>query len=310
MNLRFLDALVAVFESGSIAEAARRLNITPAGVAQQIRVLESEVGVRLVARSGRSSRPTAAAAAILERARKIRDEVRDLKAVATVGRLSGKLRVAVIPTMLAGFVPNVLSRFTATFPQIQIVLVRKVSAEAYRAVLEGQVDAAITSYPSFAIPKTCEWSLLREEPYVGIVPANMKRGAAHEILAREPFIRLDRNVHAGRAIDKYLGKHGIRPHERFELDGIDAIAAMVDRSLGVALLPDYAPPWPEGLRIKKISLPAPGLSRHIGLLWMRSSLRCGLIHAFLQEAARATEVRTVARIRTARERKARGRASR
>jgi DNA-binding transcriptional LysR family regulator len=310
MNLRFLDALIAVFESGSIAEAARRLNITPAGVAQQIRVLESEVGVRLVTRSGRSSRPTAAAAAILERARRIRDEVRDLKAVATVGRLSGELRVAVIPTMLAGFVPDVLSRFTATFPEIQVVLVRKVSAEAYRAVLEEQVDAAITSYPSFAIPKTCEWSLLRDEPYVVIVPANMKRGAAHETLAREPFIRLDRKVHAGRTIDKYLSKHGIRPHERFELDGIDAIAAMVDRGLGVALLPDYAPPWPEGLRIRKIPLPAPGLSRRIGLLWMRGSLRSDLIHAFLQEAARATEVRTVARIRTARERKARGRASR
>ena len=44
MDTRFLDSFVTVVDGGSIAEAARRLNLTPAAVAQRIRALESEIG--------------------------------------------------------------------------------------------------------------------------------------------------------------------------------------------------------------------------------------------------------------------------
>jgi hypothetical protein len=66
-------------------------------------------------------------------------------------------------------------------------------------------------------------------------------------------------------------------------DGPEAIAIMVDRGLGVSLLPDWPPPWPEGLKLRKIPLPDRSFRRQIGLLWLRASLRAGLIRAFLQE---------------------------
>lgn len=71
MDTRFLESLVTVVDCGSMAEAARRLNLTPAGVAQRIHTLESEFGVRLVLRSGRAVRPTESATAILSRAREL-----------------------------------------------------------------------------------------------------------------------------------------------------------------------------------------------------------------------------------------------
>src|SRR5262245_47184468 len=89
MDTRFLESLVTVADSGSLAEAARRLNLTPAGVAQRIRALESEIGTPLVFRSGRAVRPTEAAAAILNRARGLLGELRDLKSIAASGELSG-----------------------------------------------------------------------------------------------------------------------------------------------------------------------------------------------------------------------------
>jgi DNA-binding transcriptional LysR family regulator len=58
MDSHFLESFVMVVDNGSIAEAARRLNLTAAGVAQRIRALESEIGTRLVFRFGRSVRPT------------------------------------------------------------------------------------------------------------------------------------------------------------------------------------------------------------------------------------------------------------
>jgi DNA-binding transcriptional LysR family regulator len=291
MDIRFLDTLVTVIETGSIAEGARRLNLTAAGVAQRIRALEMEIGVPLVVRAGRTVRPTAAAAAILERARGLQRDVRDLKSIATGDVLSGELRLGVMPTMLTGFVPDLLRALSETHPEIEVQVVRGHSADVYRKVSDGQIDAAITSEPPFAMPKTVAWSLLREEPFVVLIPPGMKPRHPHAILTKEPFIRLDRNVHAGQMIDRYLRSVGIRPNERLELDGIDAIAIMVDRGLGVSLLPDWLPPWPAGLRLQKIPLRGRPLMRRIGLLWMRASLRIGLIDALLGQACRALNPR-------------------
>ena len=239
MDLRFLDSLATVIACGSIAEAARQLNLTATGVAQRIHALEAEIGVRLIARSGRTVRPTAAAAAILDRIGNIQREVRDLKSIAASGLLSGELRMAITPTLMSGLMPDVLCAFARTHPQIELHVTRGNSAELYRNVLDGEVDAAVTSLPSFALPKTCQWVLLREEPFVVLTPAAMPARHPHAILAEEPFLRLDRKVYAGQVIDDYLRKAGIRPHERLEIDGPEAIAIMVDRGLGVSLLPDW-----------------------------------------------------------------------
>ena len=83
MDTRFLETFVAVVENGSIAEAARRLNLTAAAVAQRIQALQDEIGVALLSRSGRTVRPTEAGTAILGRARDFLVEVRDLKSIAS-----------------------------------------------------------------------------------------------------------------------------------------------------------------------------------------------------------------------------------
>ena len=125
---------------------------------------------------------------------------------------------------------------------------------------------------------------MREEPFVVLTPASLAARDAHAVLAQEPFIRLDRKVYAGRLIDGYLRKAGIQPKERYELDGLELIAVMVDRGLGVSLLPDWAPPWPEGLSLRKLPLPDRSFKRRTGLLWARASLRARLIQAFLEQA--------------------------
>jgi DNA-binding transcriptional LysR family regulator len=287
MDTRFLDSLVTVIECGSIAEASRHLNLTPAGVAQRLRALENEIGSPLVIRAGRTVRPTVTAVAILSRVRAVQQGVRDLKSIAASGILSGELRLGVTPTLLSGLVPDVLSQFAKACPQIEVRITRNNSSELYAQLTDGQIDAALSSHPSFSLPKTCEWVLLREEPFVVVAPHSVRTRSPHAILSNEPFIRLDRRVYAGQLIDAYLRKSGLQPRERFEMDGPEAIAVMVDRGLGVSILPDWAPPWPAGLTLRKISLPDRSFVRRIGLLWMRGSLRTGLIQAFLEQAMKA-----------------------
>ena len=301
MDIRFLQSLVTVIESGSIAEAARRLNLTPAGVTQRIRALETDIGARLLSRSGRVMQPTPAGTAILDRARSLINEVRDLKALASSDELSGELRIGVMQTSLTGLFASTLIPFTRTYPRIDVRIVRGTSSGLYKQLMGREIDAAITSHPPFAIPKTCEWHVLREEPFVVLTPASLKVRDAHSVLASEPFIRLDRNVFAGRLIDDYLRKAGIRPNDRYELDGLELIAVMVDRGLGVSLLPDWAPPWPEGLSLRKLALPDRSFVRRTGLLWNRGSQRTRLVQAFYELAditvgSRARQARSRARI--------------
>jgi DNA-binding transcriptional LysR family regulator len=287
MDTRFLDSFVTVVDTGSIAEAARRLNLTSAAVAQRIRTLESEIGASLVVRSGRTVRPTEAGAAILARARNFLGEVRDLKSIAANDRPSGELRLGAFQTAVSGLLPGILTLMAEQYPQIEVYIARAGSAELYPKVLAGDLDAAIIARPPFAIPKVCDWRALREEPLIVLTPASARVRDPNVILASEPFIRPDRKSWAGQLADGYLRRAGIRPRERFELDSIEAIATMVDRGLGVSLVHDWAPPWPEGLSLRKLPVPDPSFSRHIDLIWTRASPRLRLVKAFLEVAVTA-----------------------
>lgn len=287
MDTQFLNTFVTVVDRGSMAAAARELNITPAAVAQQIRTLERELGAGLIARVGRTVSVTEEGSRILQRARDLLRDVADMRSVANDSAVSGELRLGACPTALAGMLPDILARMVDKFPQINVFIKPGYSADLYRAVEAGDLDAAIVLQAPFSLPKTCNWQLLREEPLVVLAPESMAGRDPHELLASQPLIRYDRHQWGGRQADEYLRAAGITPHERFELNALNAIAVMVDRGLGVSLVPDWAQPWPEGLRLVRIPLPNECIPRRIGIVWSRSTVRIRLVTVLLREAQSA-----------------------
>lgn len=289
METQFLNTFVAVVDHGSMAAAARVLNITPAAVAQQLRTLEREIGAPLIARVGRTVSVTEAGARILQRSRELLRGVADLRSIAADADVAGELRLGACPTALAGMLPDVLARMVDAFPAINVFIQPGYSAELYRAVEASDLDAAIVLQAPFALPKTCDWQLLREEALVLLAPRALAGRDPHELLATEPLLRYDRHQWGGRQADEYLRAAGIVPRERFELNALNAIAVMVDRGLGVSLVPDWARPWPEGIDVVRIPLPLPAEPRRIGIVWSRSSVRVRLVTALLQEARKALQ---------------------
>jgi DNA-binding transcriptional LysR family regulator len=284
MDTEFLETFILVVEHGSVAEAARRLNLTSAAVTQRLRALEDELGTRLVVRSGRTMQPTEAAFAILPQAQHLLSGVRDLNSIANERNFTGELSLGAVSSALTGILPPILSRLTTKYPQMRLFITPGTSTELYRKVCDGQLDAAVIIQPHFTLPKTCEWTTWREEPLVVLTHRGIKERDAHHILLTEPFIRYDRQQWGGRLADEYLHKYDLHPHDRYELDSLDAIAVLVDRQLGVSLVPDWAPPWPEGLTLTKIPLPQPFENRLIGAIWRRTSARIHLVQALLAEA--------------------------
>lgn len=284
MDTQFLRTFVSVVDNGSMAAAARLLNITPAAVAQQIRTLERQIGQSLIARAGRTVSVTEAGARILERARDLLRDAEDLKAVANDEGVAGELRLGAGTTALTGVLPDILVRIVARFPQISVFIKPGYSADLYRAVEKGELDAAVVLEAPFTLHKSCGWLQLREEPLVVLAPQSMAGRDPHELLATQPLVRYDRNQWGGRKADEYLRMVGITPRERFELNALNAIAVMVDRGLGVSLVPDWARPWPEGLKLVRIPLPHASEPRRIGIVWSRASVRIRLVNAFVEEA--------------------------
>jgi DNA-binding transcriptional LysR family regulator len=292
MDTRYLQSFVAVAELGSMAEAARRLDLTPAAIAARVKALEDDIGLPLVQRSGRSVRPTEAGLKMLDRARNVLRDVRDLRAVTSDGASLGELRLGVFVSAMTSVLPLVLKRLYARFPDLSVFVAPGSSVELCRQVTTGALDAAIVVEPQFAVGKGCTFEALFEERLVVVAPKALARRKAHELLASEPFIRYDRSVLGGQLADRYLRDHGIGVRQRLEIDNLMAVAALVGQGLGVALLPDWAPMWNSGFAIARVALPARAPVRRVGLIWATHGPRAALAQALLAEAQAVCRARS------------------
>ena len=286
METSYLENFLLVVETGSMAEAARRLNLTAAAVAQQIRILEREFNTPLLARAGRTVLPTPAGHRLTQSAPMLLRELANAHTHVNHEGAAGELVIGTINTALHSLLPDILAGFVAQSPDVKVFLQSGTTRQLYQAMQQGTLDAAVCLYPSFPLAKTFDWTLLREEPLVLLVPRQLAQQDPHDLLRTQPLIRYDRALGGGQMVERYLRTAQITPHERFELSSLVAIAMMVNRGLGVALVPDTALDWPDGQRVVRLALPQASQSRRFGVMWLRSSARLPLIHK-LVESARA-----------------------
>ncbi len=283
MDTRFLESFVVVVEAGSIAAASRRLNVTQAALAQRLKALERDIGVPLVSRVGQTVKPTAAGLAVMGKAHELLATVRQIRAVAAEDANIGELRLGAISTAMIGILPTALEDFCRSLPRVTVHLTPDISEALFASVVEGNLDAAvIIRPPHFTIPKTCDWKVLLEEEFIVLKSAAVACDDGLALLREQPFIRYDRNHWDGQIAERFLSKNDIHPQERFELDGFDAIAALVRKNLGVSLVPNSYLPGALSGDLVKVSLGAEQPFREIIFLSNRSSPNSRFLEIFHQ----------------------------
>ena len=289
MDIRYLNHFLKVVAVGSMSEAARQLGLSPAAVAQQMRALERELDVSLLVRQGRSVRPTAAGQRLVERGQALVQDADALRDWVATDEDEGELRLGTVNTALHGFLPDILQAFTEHYPRVRIALRIGITPALYSALVQSELDAALCLKLSFDLPKTVCWTPLRHEPLVVLAHARDAGRDPLELLRNEPLVRYDRQLAGGSLAQRYLQAHGIRPHERMELNSIMAIALLVERGLGVGLVPDIGQGL-DGQHLRKLAvppMPAEGGDlapppRELGLQWRDKSQRGRWVRTLLQ----------------------------
>jgi DNA-binding transcriptional LysR family regulator len=150
MEIRQLEALEAVLETGSFTAAARRRHLTQPALWSQIRSLEEELGVRLFARAGRGIQPTSACQTLRSQLRRALDDLASLKVSAAEIR-EGRMAPARIgcaqyhvPYFLADAIAEQARLHPASpFPTIVPVS----SATASSALRDGAIDLVVQPRP-------------------------------------------------------------------------------------------------------------------------------------------------------------------
>ncbi|MDP4021924.1 LysR family transcriptional regulator [Methylobacterium sp. NEAU 140] len=273
MNTRFLATLCAVADTGSLAAAARALNLSNAAVTEQIRALERELGVRLIQRQGRSVALTSEGFAVVGAGRDILARVSDLKQVVQLNQLRGSLRIGSISTALISIVPSGLRMMAEHYPEIAINIVPGTSSHLQRMLELNEIDCAITVKPRLLLTKGVGWHLVRREPLTLISPHDIDFENVTDYFSSKPLIRMDRNSATGTIVTDFLDHVGISPVELFEMDAQETIVMLVSQGLGISLLPDYGFYTNDQRPIRKIIVSKTCFMRDIGILYRQGAKR-------------------------------------
>lgn len=238
MDSRYLKSLIAVAESGSIADAARTEGLTAAAVSQRIQALERELGFELLSRTGHAAKANEACLALLPRARRIVREVALLAGDADGDGLTGTLRIGAISTALTGMLPAALRALTQEAPGLRPAITPGTSRSLYQALLAGELDAAILVTPPFDIPRTLRARTLQQEELI-LLARKKLRGDVSQLLQTQPYIRYDPAAWGGRFAQRYLEDQGLQPALLCDLDALETIAMLVADGVGVSLVPRW-----------------------------------------------------------------------
>ncbi|MEL7256152.1 MAG: LysR family transcriptional regulator [Pseudomonadota bacterium] len=291
MTIKHLRTLVAIADAKTFSAAAATVHVTHAAVSQQMRTLESDLGVTLFDRTTRTPELTPLAHQVVARARKIiRDYDTLIPSVLADGGLSGSLSLGAMPTTLTGLAPLAMAVLKDRFPEIGLHIRPALTRPLLLEVERGALDAAIVSKPHL-MPRGVTFRHLAQEPMQLITAPNEAETDPVHLLKTRPFIRFNRNAVVGSVIDSWILAQRIRVSEAMELDSLEAITSMVHQNLGVSIVPRLAVRPPGAPDVQEISLGEKAPHRIIGLAYREDQIKTRALEEVFTALARVIEDR-------------------
>ena len=228
MELRNINTFLHIAELHSFSRTARQLGYSQSAVSSQIAQLEAELGAPLFDRVGKTVRLTGAGETFLGYARTL---------LATV-----RLRIALADSVCSTFLPDLLQRYHAQFPQVELVLCTATDDGMLQMLTTNQVDLAYTLDHPLLQP-TLVRAVDVPEPVCFIAPAGHPLAARDTVsleeLVQQEFLLTERGMSYRDALDQCLAAHGLQLQPYLELGSAALLCQMVERGMGLSFLPEY-----------------------------------------------------------------------
>jgi DNA-binding transcriptional LysR family regulator len=283
MDIRHLKTLIAIAEHGSFAKAAAALGITQPAVSQQVRTLESELGVALFDRSIRPPALNADGQALVAAGRRIIEIGEEAVDSITGRRQGGTFTLGAVRTSLLGRLPRALALLKDAHPGLRLRLLSGLTHDLVHDVAGGHLDAAIISDGS-QIPTGLNWYPFMREPLYAIAPPGQAAASVKELLESGPFIHFQRAVPLAALIDRELARLGVNYAPALEVDTLPAVVRLVRHGLGVSVVTHDALYDPGPAEVTAMPLGDPPVHRIFGLVERINSPKGDLVrrlHAHL-----------------------------
>lgn len=244
-----LHVFRTVAEKLSFTHAAELLYLTQPAVTQQIKVLETDLGVRLFDRAGGKVQLTPAGEVLLHHARRIaalyEEAQREIGQVQLEQR--GRLRIGASTTVSQYILPRLMPALLRRHAQLQIAVVSGNTERVVHLLQEGEIEVGLVEGPPGSSDVRAR-KFLEDELVLVTAPGHAwaraaKEGIPAEWLQHEPLILREHGSGTRRVIETALKKAGLKlPGLRvvLELDSTEAIKLAVQEQLGVALVSRWA----------------------------------------------------------------------
>jgi DNA-binding transcriptional LysR family regulator len=291
IEVRHLAALQAVAETGTFRAAAVRLGYTQSAISQQIATLERLVGARLIERPGgpRAVSLTDTGRLVLRHAEAIiaRLQAAQADVTAMIEGEGGSLRVGAFQSAGSRILPELVRRFRAEWPSVDVHLTESASDDELLASLErGDLDL------SFVMPPLPDGpfglSELMHDPWVLLVPADSplaarRRPPSLREVAELPLIGA-RTCRSREYIHGQFRVRGLEPTYVFHSDENNTVHGLVAAGAGIGLIPRLAVDANDE-RVLAVELAPDVPPRVIALAWHRDRYRSRAADAFVELAS-------------------------
>lgn len=145
LQIDLLKTFLAIIDTGGFTSASQRVHRTQSAISMQVKRLEDTIGQPLFERNGRSFRITAAGEALVPYARRLLKLHEEAVAAMIKPNVVGSVKIGIIDDYALRFLPNILSRFAAAYPQVQVTVRCEPTSLLVPALENGELDLVLVN---------------------------------------------------------------------------------------------------------------------------------------------------------------------
>lgn len=238
VTLRGLEVFEALASHGTVAQAAELTGLSQPAVSQQMRNLETALGVALVNHGTRPMKLTAAGRNFLAHTQSVLSELRLAQSELLVMDLTNvtSLSMGIIDDFDNDVTPRLVTSLAESLTNCSFRMITAASHDITAGMQDQSLDLGVAASPGEVMEGIVEYPLVRD-PFILVTPTS-HCGAGEDpssAIQTLPFLRYERQQLISRQIDAQLKRHSLALDDRFEIGSHMALMACVARGIGWAI---------------------------------------------------------------------------